>query len=130
MDQFDTHLVEYMLAWAPFGGPPPDDAFPKFGMTSDQLWLRFYEIIMRNPRTSHQFSSEIRDVLDKVSGVPAPPDPASQPNHSVRPTPSKSPDTLDSAEGHWNLHHGVLVWATHQPNSARRSCRDNEASSL
>lgn len=130
MDQFDTYLVEYMLAWAPFGGPPPEDAFPRFGMNIDQLWVRFDEIIRRDAQMSHQFSSDIRDALDKVSDVAAPPDGATQPDHSVQPTPPKSPDSLDFLEGQWNLHRGVRVWTPRQPNSARRSCRDNEASSL
>lgn len=37
VDRFDREIVEFLLAWAPYGDPPDDECFPTFGMTLDQL---------------------------------------------------------------------------------------------
>jgi len=44
MDQFDRNLVEYVLSWAPFGGPPAEEILPRFGFPSDQLGKRIRDI--------------------------------------------------------------------------------------
>lgn len=41
MDSFDRVLLKFVLAWAPYGGPREDDVWLEFGMTTDQLCLRF-----------------------------------------------------------------------------------------
>jgi hypothetical protein len=37
VDWFDRWILQYMLWWAPFGGPPEEDVFPRFGMNASQL---------------------------------------------------------------------------------------------
>lgn len=44
MDSFDRQIMQFMLVWAPFGGPPEEDVFPRFGLTKTQLGQRFDEI--------------------------------------------------------------------------------------
>ncbi len=44
MDPFDRQIVQYVIRWAPFGGPPDDEVFPCFGLTPAQLGQRFDEI--------------------------------------------------------------------------------------
>lgn len=45
MDWFDRWILQYMLWWAPFGGPPEEDVFPRFGMNAPQLADRFAYIV-------------------------------------------------------------------------------------
>ena len=43
-DRFAHDIVTYMRSWAPYGGPPDDEVLPEFGMTRDQLVLRYQQI--------------------------------------------------------------------------------------
>ncbi len=45
IDRFDMEIVEFVLCWAPYGGPPEDECMPRFGMTVDRLWTRFRDIV-------------------------------------------------------------------------------------
>ena len=45
MDWFDRRIVEYVLMWAPYGRLPDEDVFPEFGMTGQQLCVRFTAIV-------------------------------------------------------------------------------------
>ena len=31
VDRFDMEIVEFMLSWAPYGGPPEEECVPLFG---------------------------------------------------------------------------------------------------
>ncbi len=44
-DRFEHDIVTFMRSWAPYGGPPADEVLPEFGMTRDQLVLRYREIV-------------------------------------------------------------------------------------
>jgi hypothetical protein len=54
VDWFERRIVQYMLQWHPFGGPPEDDVLPHFGMSPPQLERRFNRIVkkMENERDS------------------------------------------------------------------------------
>ena len=45
MDWFDRGILQFVLAWAPYGGPRDADVFPQFGMTADELVARFNRIV-------------------------------------------------------------------------------------
>lgn len=45
MDTFDRRILQFVLAWAPYGGPREDDVWPQFGMTAEQLRDRFAQIV-------------------------------------------------------------------------------------
>lgn len=45
MDWFDRWILQYVLCWAPFGGPPEEDVFPRFGINAAQLADRFASIV-------------------------------------------------------------------------------------
>ena len=47
MDWFERRIVQYMLQWHPFGGPPEDDVLPHFGMSPPQLERRFNRIVKK-----------------------------------------------------------------------------------
>jgi hypothetical protein len=58
MDSFDRCIVQFVLAWAPYGGPREDDVWPQFGMTAEQLRSRFNQIVA--------------DLVPRVRSLPAP----------------------------------------------------------
>lgn len=57
-DRFEHDIVAFMRSWEPYGGPPPDEVLPEFGMTRDQLVQRYRRILAdaaaRRERERHQ----------------------------------------------------------------------------
>jgi hypothetical protein len=47
MDAFDRQVVQFVVWWAPFGGPPPEETLPRFGLTPPHLAQRFNQIVTR-----------------------------------------------------------------------------------
>jgi hypothetical protein len=47
MDAFDRQVVQFFVWWAPFGGPPPEETLPRFGLTPPHLAQRFNQIVTR-----------------------------------------------------------------------------------
>ncbi|WP_198344185.1 hypothetical protein [Mycobacterium dioxanotrophicus] len=45
MDTFERGVLQFVLAWAPYGGPREDDVWLQFGMTAEQLGGRFANIV-------------------------------------------------------------------------------------
>lgn len=45
MDTFERGILQFVLAWAPYGGPREDDVWLQFGMTVEQLGGRFAKIV-------------------------------------------------------------------------------------
>ena len=54
MDPFDRQIVQFVVRWAPFGGPPDEDILPGFGLTPVELRQRFRQIVaeMTSPETT------------------------------------------------------------------------------
>ena len=50
VDRFDMEIVEFMLAWAPYGGPPTEECVPLFGMSRDRLLARLRAIVASGER--------------------------------------------------------------------------------
>lgn len=44
-DRFEHDIVNFMRSWAPYGGPPDDEALPEFGLSRDQLVRRYQQIL-------------------------------------------------------------------------------------
>lgn len=44
IDAFDRELVKFVVNWAPYGRPPEDEVLPRFGVSSDHLDQRVYDI--------------------------------------------------------------------------------------
>ncbi|MBJ8344334.1 hypothetical protein [Antrihabitans sp. YC2-6] len=55
MNRFDRQILEFLLAWAPYGGPPEEDVLTEFGMSADQLDKRRHQIV------STQRTGELND---------------------------------------------------------------------
>ena len=47
-------MLEFVLRWAPYGGPRDEDTLPEFGMTRDKLRERFRAIVGDRAPTASQ----------------------------------------------------------------------------
>jgi hypothetical protein len=45
LDRFDRDLLAFILSWAPYGGPPENECFVEFGMSSDRVRERCMEVV-------------------------------------------------------------------------------------
>ncbi|MBJ8344330.1 hypothetical protein JGU72_06560 [Antrihabitans sp. YC2-6] len=57
MDRFDREILEFLLAWAPYGGPPAEEVLAEFGLSADQLDERLHRIVSTQ-RTSRLSADE------------------------------------------------------------------------
>lgn len=84
-------LVDYVLAWIPYGGPPGDQTFLRFGITNQQVAERIWQAIQRRPRCP---THHLRLVMSLVTALaPAMLSDVASP----RPTVSKAPGPVDPA---------------------------------
>lgn len=59
LDQFDRALLEYVLCWAPYGGPPDEDIVPSFGILAHELPGRVNEIASCGRRQALSFDERV-----------------------------------------------------------------------
>jgi hypothetical protein len=45
LDRFDRDLLAFILSWAPYGGPPENECFVEFGMSSERVRERCMEVV-------------------------------------------------------------------------------------
>jgi hypothetical protein len=45
LDRFDRDLLAFTLSWAPYGGPPENECFVEFGMSTDRVRERCMEVV-------------------------------------------------------------------------------------
>ncbi|OWL96715.1 hypothetical protein B7435_27545 [Mycolicibacterium peregrinum] len=63
MDSFERVLLKFVLAWAPYGGPREDDVWLEFGMTAEQLFVRFSGIVSGQVPRVRALSAADRSLL-------------------------------------------------------------------
>lgn len=66
MDSFDRLLLKFVLAWAPYGGPREDDVWLEFGMTVEQLCVRFARIVAGHIPRVRALSAADRCLLERA----------------------------------------------------------------
>ena len=59
IDEASRRLVDLVLRWAPFGGPPDEDLFPMFGITRRDLLGRITDIVERFPQLAQECGSQL-----------------------------------------------------------------------
>ncbi|AQA07178.1 MULTISPECIES: hypothetical protein [Mycobacteriales] len=47
MDQSEREILEFVILWAPFGGPDDEEVFVRFGISVPQLYERFDSTVRR-----------------------------------------------------------------------------------
>jgi hypothetical protein len=72
-DDFDRAMIEFILVWVPYGGPPVDEILPRFGILSYELPDRIREIAARcrGSNVSVRDRSRIIEALDAVARASA-----------------------------------------------------------
>ena len=64
---YERALVEFVLVWAPYGGPRDEDSITEFGMTPDRVIAAVDEIV--NHVTTHRLSHRERQLLCRVAAL-------------------------------------------------------------
>jgi hypothetical protein len=100
IDRFDMEIVEFVLSWAPYGGPPEDECVPRFGMPRDRLMARFGGIVCHGRRENLTYQELA--LLARAATLPIPAEP--------RPRPHRA-DDMSAAIGKPVLRRGVWRWA-------------------
>lgn len=65
---YDRAIIEFFMQWAPYGGPPDEDLFPRFGLTSDQLVARIDSIVGAH-HAGHLLALTDRELIGAASRV-------------------------------------------------------------
>ena len=66
MDSFERVLLNFVLAWAPYGGPREDDVWLEFGLTAEQLCVRFARIVSGQLPRARSLSAADRRLLERA----------------------------------------------------------------
>ncbi|MFV8167457.1 hypothetical protein ACNQVK_35995 [Mycobacterium sp. 134] len=66
MDSFERLLLKFVLAWAPYGGPREDDVWLEFGMTAEQLCVRFAGVVAGHVPRAKALSAADRGLLERA----------------------------------------------------------------
>jgi hypothetical protein len=83
MDCFDRRILQFVLAWAPYGGPADDDVFLEFGIAADELLWRFHRIVAMQTKCARELDNFDRSLLARASAHVARTDAAN--GHRLRP---------------------------------------------
>ncbi|WP_099023632.1 hypothetical protein [Mycolicibacterium palauense] len=70
MDWFDHQIVQFVIRWAPFGGPPDEDILPRFGLTPAQLHKRFDAIVATLAQAGPGLNEEEAELLATIRRLP------------------------------------------------------------
>jgi hypothetical protein len=69
MDWFDRQIVQFIVWWAPFGGPSEEDTLPRFGLTPEQLARRFDRIVSKLSASEDRLGSDEAKLLAAVRRI-------------------------------------------------------------
>jgi len=67
LDWYDRRILEYVLRWAPYSGPPADEAFVQFGLNPDELGRRFCAVVDAFARELESLERSDRELLDRAA---------------------------------------------------------------
>lgn len=105
LDSFDRQIVRFMIAWAPYAGPPDEECIPEFGLSAADLRERCVEIFTRG--SSHRFVERDDHLIAhamRTLDIWSSPVTASQPQQTT-----DLPRSADHC-GPWQVHRGVRKW--------------------
>lgn len=63
MDWYDRQMMQFVLGWIPFGGPPDEETLPRFGLTPEEFRKRFREIVSNLTRNQRTLAKDDRVLL-------------------------------------------------------------------
>lgn len=120
VDQFDWEIIEFVVAWAHYGGPKDEHTVPLFGMDVPRLLERFHEVVLRLGRGGHAtLTFKQYKLFQRAAAVQS---------HLVREhqacgtakSDKSSAAELSATAGRWFQNQGVWHWQESEaPQSAR-----------
>jgi len=63
VDWYDRQIIQFVLRWIPFGGPPDDETLPRFGLTPGEFRSRFRDIVSNLTRNEYTLVDDDRELL-------------------------------------------------------------------
>jgi hypothetical protein len=81
LDAFECAMIQFLLAWAPYGDPPEEDCLPLFGKAVGTLKAEIRQLV-RTPRCC---SAEDRALLMRVARVLGPSGPGNVEQKGLQP---------------------------------------------
>ncbi|MCX2930843.1 hypothetical protein ORI20_11175 [Mycobacterium sp. CVI_P3] len=63
MDWYDRQIIQFVVRWMPFGGPPEEETLPRFGLTPSEFRIRFREIVSDLTRKKCTLGEDDRELL-------------------------------------------------------------------
>lgn len=117
LGELEAALVDYLLAWIPYGGPPNEQTFLKFGITNNQVAERIWRAAQRRPQrpaSKLEFVASIVRTLDptmareavsrRASAAPPRVDPERTGRAPQPPHPDTPSTTTPSVPFAWQQH--------------------------
>lgn len=102
--EFDWELLEFVIRWQPYGGPPEDETLVRFGMAHSRLHARFREIVAEITAGCDELSAERESLLLRARAlIPSIGNPA-------LPAATAESGDAETAPGAWVVRHGVRYW--------------------
>jgi hypothetical protein len=101
LDGFERQLVEFALAWFPYGGPGDEDTMPEFGLTAEQFRQRCADVVSAG-LSDHLDAADHRVVHEAARHLRISP----RPPAAVQAV-ANDGDPLE----HWVLRGGVRRWS-------------------
>lgn len=110
LNRFDREIIEFLLAWAPYGEPPEEESLPRFGMRADRVWNYVADIVMN--RRGRLSNADDRALVAGAAVVLARRPtlfPMSRQSED-RLGPIETADQIDISAGQWVASRGVWRW--------------------
>ncbi|OMB90211.1 MULTISPECIES: hypothetical protein [Mycolicibacterium] len=110
VDQFDWEILEFVVAWAHYGGPSDEHTVPLFGMDAPRLLERFHEVVIRLGRGGHAtLTFKQYKLFQRAAAVQARLVRDHQPSGPAK-SDKRSAAELSATAGRWFQHQGVWHW--------------------
>ncbi|MGA5536188.1 hypothetical protein [Mycolicibacterium nivoides] len=66
LSEFDWDLVTFVVRWARYGGPDPEEVLPNFGMTCARLRERLGQIVEYTDRHPHRLTAAQKELVARA----------------------------------------------------------------
>lgn len=120
VDQFDWEIIEFVVAWAHYGGPSDEHTVPLFGMYAPRLLERFHEMVVRLGRGGHAtLTFKQYKLLQRAAAVQSRLVREHQACGTAQSDKSSAAE-LSATAGRWFQHQGVWHWLESEAPQAAR----------
>jgi hypothetical protein len=107
---FDRELVEYVVAWVPYGGVAEDEVFVRFGMSAQRLSEYLRDILTRAKTCRNDLPDDLVALIARAEAVISPDRAVASVSTPRRGDRAASDDELLASVGQWRICRGVWRW--------------------